>query len=651
MTLTSVVGAAPIRAPAFRFMNAAWNAFHSGGAALFFGLVFALVVLAGCGGGGADAGGGGGGGGGTPTTWTISGTISPASLGAGATVTLSGAASATTTADASGNYSFTGHSNGAYTVTPTKASTTFAPANAQVTINGANVTAVNFTAAANPAPTFTASGAISPSSLGSGATVTLTGATGATVTANASGAFSFTGLANGAYTITPTKASTTFAPANAQITVNGANITNVNFTATSAPNTWTISGTITPASLGSGTTVTLSGAGSATTTADGSGNYSFTGRANGAYTVTPTKASTTFAPVSAPVTVNGANVTGVNFAASSGGGGGTPTTWTISGTIAPAMLGAGATVTLSGAGSGTTTADGSGNYSFTGRANGAYTVTPTKASTTFAPVSAPVTVNGANATGVNFTASSTATVFFFDDFNGSSLGSAWKVIERMGPLVQDENVCNTADSVTVSGGNLVITTSATPTTCGDAVTPPSLQAYKSGSIQWNTLNFMYGVVEIRAKFPPQNTGTWPALWLLGSNCQAANIVNGSEAVPFMGCPAQGNSAYREIDMVECDARSWCHLVVAQGSAGWSSMCAFPVDANFHIFTLMWNAQRVSLAIDGAATGCQFNNTSLNGNMFLIIQTQTTTAAGVGGMPNNANLPTTLQVDYVRVTQP
>jgi hypothetical protein len=36
--------------------------------------------------------------------------------------------------------------------------------------------------------------------------------------------------------------------------------------------------------------------------------------------------------------------------------------------------------------------------------------------------------------------------------------------------------------------------------------------------------------------------------------QEANPVNGSEAVAFDGCPAQGDPAYQEIDMVECD--SW-----------------------------------------------------------------------------------------------
>ena len=164
--------------------------------------------------------------------------------------------------------------------------------------------------------------------------------------------------------------------------------------ATSAGSTWSISGTITG---GSGATATLSGAASATTTADGSGNYTFTGLANGSYTVTPSKTGFTFSPVSSPVTVNGANSSGVNFTA-------TATTWSISGTISG---GSGATVTLSGAASATTTADASGNYTFTGLANGSYTVTPSKSGFTFSPVSSPVTVNGANSSGVNFTATAT----------------------------------------------------------------------------------------------------------------------------------------------------------------------------------------------------------------------------------------------------
>ena len=323
----------------------------------------------------------------------------------------------------------------------------------------------------------------------------------------------------------------------------------------------------------------------------------------------------------------------------------------ISGTLSPASLGAGALVSLSGAATRSATADGTGNYVFAGVPDGSYSIAPSNAATVFSPAAQGVVVNGADVGGVNFTAASNATTLFFDDFTGTSLGSAWTVVQRRGPAGQSENECNTAGAVGVAGGTLTITTSATPATCGDAVTAPTQLPYTSGDIQWTSLNFTYGTVEVRAKFPPRNTGTWPAIWLLGSNCQAANLVNGSEASPFNGCPAQGATGYREIDAVECDARSWCHMVVAQGTAGWSGECAFPVDANWHVFKLTWNASATSMAVDGIPTGCSFSNTGLKGPMFLIMQTQTTTANGVSGLPNAAYLPATFQIDYVKVTSP
>src|SRR5205085_4807188 len=136
------------------------------------------------------------------------------------------------------------------------------------------------------------SGTIMPVALGAGAQVTLGGATTATTTANASGAYSFSGLANGAYTVTPSSSTATFNPASASVTLSGASVANVNFTASAIsspppPVLSTISGTIGPISLGAGASVALTGAASTTTTADSSGNYSFAGLANGVYTVTP----------------------------------------------------------------------------------------------------------------------------------------------------------------------------------------------------------------------------------------------------------------------------------------------------------------------------------------------------------------------------
>jgi hypothetical protein len=80
------------------------------------------------------------------TTYSLSGTLSPGTGGSGATVTLSGAASSTATADSSGAYIFSGLANGAYAVTPSHVGYTFTPTSKSATVNGANVTGVNFTA-------------------------------------------------------------------------------------------------------------------------------------------------------------------------------------------------------------------------------------------------------------------------------------------------------------------------------------------------------------------------------------------------------------------------------------------------------------------------------------------------------------------------
>ncbi len=235
-------------------------------------------------------------------------------------------------------------------------------------------------------PTFSISGTVGAS--GAGATVALSGTSSASTTADGSGNYTFSGLANGGYTVTPTKSGFTFTPPSQGVTISGANQT-ANFTATAT--TFSISGTV--GASGAGATVALSGTSSASTTADGSGNYSFSGLANGGYTVTPTKSGFTFTPPSQAVTISGANQT-ANFTALG-------STFSISGSVS--VSGAGATVTLSGTSSASTTADGSGNYSFSGLANGGYTVTPTKSGFTFTPPNQGVTISGANQT-ANFTA-------------------------------------------------------------------------------------------------------------------------------------------------------------------------------------------------------------------------------------------------------
>jgi carboxypeptidase family protein len=250
----------------------------------------------------------------SPQTYSLSGAITPAIGGGGATVTLSGAASATTIANSSGSYTFTGLASAGYTVTPSHAGYTFSPVSQSATVNGANVTGINFTATGQVGPTYSISGTISPTAGGSGSTLTLSGAVTTTTTADGAGNYTFSGLANGTYAVTPGHTGYTFSPTSQSAPVNGANVTGINFTAQVAP-TFSISGTISPTAGGSGATVILSGAAAATTPTNSAGNYTFTGLTNGAYTVTPNNAGYTFGPASQSVTVNAANLTGVNFTA------------------------------------------------------------------------------------------------------------------------------------------------------------------------------------------------------------------------------------------------------------------------------------------------------------------------------------------------
>lgn len=245
-------------------------------------------------------------------TFGISGTITPATAGTSTTMTLSGAATGTSPVDGSGNYFFSNLASGNYTVTPNSSNFTFTPTSQTVTINGGNLTGINFSA--TPVPTFSVSG----NAGAAGATIALTpsgeSGTNTSTTSDASGNYTFPQVVNGTYTVTPSLNGATFTPTSQSVTVNGANVSGVNFSVVVQP-TWSISGTITPLPAGTGVTVTLSGSGSAATQTDSSGNYTFSGLLNGSYTVTPTKTGVTFTPTSLPITINSNNVTGANFTA------------------------------------------------------------------------------------------------------------------------------------------------------------------------------------------------------------------------------------------------------------------------------------------------------------------------------------------------
>jgi subtilisin family serine protease len=245
-------------------------------------------------------------------TVTVSGTTTPI---AGVTMTLTGGATATT--NSSGIYQFSGLSNGTYTVTPTPAGYTFDPTSRTVPVSGGNVTGQDFAGTPAGGTTYSISGTVTvfgTTTPIAGVTMTLTG--GATTTTNSSGIYQFSGLSNGTYVVTSSSASYTFAPTSRTVPVSGGNVTGQDFAGTpTGSTTYSISGTVTSGGNPlQGVDVELSGASKNKTTTDAGGNYIFTGLANGSYTVTPRLYLGTFTPTSRAVTINGANVTGQDFA-------------------------------------------------------------------------------------------------------------------------------------------------------------------------------------------------------------------------------------------------------------------------------------------------------------------------------------------------
>jgi hypothetical protein len=238
--------------------------------------------------------------------------------------------------------------------------------------------------------------------------------------------------------------------------------------------TWSVSGTISPSSTGSGTLMTLTGAANASLTADSSGNYSFAGLANGTYTVTPSKPGYSFTPASQTVPINGSNATAVNFTATA------LPTFAVSGAITPTSNGSNATVTLTNTGGGanaTATADPSGNYTFPSVLNGTYTVTPTKTGFTFSPASQSVTVNNGPASSVNFTATPIPTYSISGSVSGAVLSGVNMSLSG----------ASTGSATTDASGNYTFTGlsngsyTVTPTKTGYTFTPASQSAIVSNA--------------------------------------------------------------------------------------------------------------------------------------------------------------------------
>ena len=394
----------------------------------------------------------------TQTAFTLSGSITPAI--SGVTLTLSGSGSGTASSDGFGNYSFSGLSNGTYTVTPSKSGYTFAPVSQQTTISGANTSLGAFTATSTVVPglvsvdvttstdrSTTASTIASPAfstSSGNQLLLAFVGADFASksntqVNSVSGGGLTWvlvvrTNVQNGTAEVWRAFAAAPLT--NATVTANLSNSVSASITVVSFTGVDT-TGTNGSGAIGAtGTGNALTGAPSATLTPTRDGSLLF-GTGVDWDNPTPRTLGSGQAMVHEFLSVSADIAYWVQRSSASPPAGIAtslsdtaptnerwdfsivevrppssvvpPTVFQISGTVTPTSSASGTVLTLSGAGSGSTTANTSGTYTFSGLPNGTYTVSPSKVGFTFTPTSRTVTIANANIGSVNFSMTTSST--------------------------------------------------------------------------------------------------------------------------------------------------------------------------------------------------------------------------------------------------
>jgi len=224
-----------------------------------------------------------------------------------------------------------------------------------------------------------------------------------------------------------------------------------------------------------------------------------------------------------------------------------------------------------------------------------------------------------------------------DEFNtdGAPDATKWSFELGGGGWGNQEQQVYTNQNATVSGGTLKIT----------AKKENDGTYTSSRLVTHNKKDFTYGMVEIKAKLP-SGAGTWPALWMLGSNYTSN---------PWPGCG--------EIDIMESVGRvpdvisSTLHYPGHSGGGGdTTSKNVAGISTDFHIYTLVWTVDSLKFYVRDNETDPLpapykiFTNpgTPFTSNFFLIFNVAM--GGTLGGAIDPGFTQSAMEVDYVRLYQ-
>ncbi len=149
--------------------------------------------------------------------------------------------------------------------------------------------------------------------------------------------------------------------------------------------------------------------------------------------------------------------------------------------------------------------------------------------------------------------------------------------------------------------------------------------------------FTYGKVEIKAKLPA-GVGTWPALWMLGSD------------IATTGWPASG-----EIDIMEHRGSELNKIFGtlhypgrSGGNADGGTTVILNATTQFHIYSLEWTAASIKIYVDDMLYHTVTNSGSLPFNHDFFFIMNVAMGGGFAGSIDPAFTTDSMEVDYIRV---
>ena len=191
-----------------------------------------------------------------------------------------------------------------------------------------------------------------------------------------------------------------------------------------------------------------------------------------------------------------------------------------------------------------------------------------------------------------------------------------------------QNYTSSADNVIVAGGNLKITAKKV----GAGYTSARLKSE-------GKYKFTYGKVEVRAKLPTGG-GSWPAIWMLGSN-YATNTWPACGEIDIM--EHKGNEPNVIHGTLHYPGRSG-------GNGNGSTKTIANTSSEFHVYKTVWSPASVKIYIDDVLFHTVANDSSLpfNKDFFMILNVAM--GGTFGGNVDSAFNQSSMEVDYVRVYQ-